>query len=33
MIKFYEDSKSTRALTTALAIVAGVGVIVLAIFK
>ena len=33
MMKFYEDSPRNRALTTALALVSGVGVIVLAIFK
>ena len=32
-MKFYEDNKSTRALTTVLALVAGLGVIVLAIVK
>lgn len=32
-MKFYQDSKSTRALTTVLALIAGIGVIVLAIVK
>lgn len=32
-MKFYEDNKSTRALTTLVAVVSGLGVIVLAIVK